>query len=358
MSERAGNAAASLENPSGEQRAGVRESGRSSAADDAKSPHDCGPAASPSGELPVSHQEYLDKRRSELRGIADKLSASREPEHLLGAAILGTDKSSSDRIAALAAALDVDPHGPLTVWHLSRACTNHSSARACVRMDIEKRLLEADDVNGAHWAEIAVYREAQGDLAGALDALANAGSASTYDSHWIESVMMLERSLAASTSYTHGKRVVEAFGIAASEAFLEADVLRACKRHAPDSEWWRICLDFGGMLEQKSGTVLGQALGLGLQREMLETSGSDASIAAVERRQAQFRRELYDENPSHGVNFLVEYDVNSLSDYLAVFQVYGEKAALEFARSEAERLKSLPGYDPCLRRASDVSSGD
>jgi hypothetical protein len=347
------------ESVSDESQLGMQEPRRLGDADDAMSRSDCPPPGASSPGATDSHQEYLDTRRRELGVIAEKLSASRDPEHLLAAAILGTDKGSTDRIDALVTALDADPRRPLPLWHLSRACTAHSAVRMCDGQDIERKLLEAGDANGAHWAQIAVYREAQGDLAGALDALANAGSASEYNNHWIESVVMLERSLAASATYTYAERVAEAFSVAASELFPETDVLRACTRHASDSlEWRRICLAFGGMLEQKGGTVMGQARGLGLQIKMLETSGSDASIAAVERRQAQFRRELYDEKLTEGANFLLEHDTNSLSDYLAVFQVYGEKAALDFARREAERLKSLPGYEPCLEQASDATSGD
>jgi len=34
-------------------------------------------------------------------------------------------------------------------------------------------------------------------------------------------------------------------------------------------------------------------------------------------------------------------------DYLDVGEADGELAAMEFVRSEAERLAALPGYDPC-----------
>ena len=359
LSERAATAEATPpENASGVQ-AGLRQPGQFSAADDAMSRPDCPPAVALRREPPASRREYLDERRRELRGIADKLSASRDPEHLLAAAILGTDKGTSDRIDALAVALDADPGRQLPLTHLFGACTGRPSAPVCAHHDIEKMLLQAGDSNGAHWAHIALYREAQGDLAEALEALAAANSASGYDNHWIESVMMLERSLAASTSYTYTERVAEAFGIAAAELLLEGEVLGACTRHASGSlEWRRICLSFGGMLEQKGVTVLGQAIGLGLQIKMLEISDSDASIAAAKQRQAQFRRELYDEMLTEGATFLMEHDANALSDYLSVFEVYGENSALQFARSEAERLKAVPGYEPCRRQVPGTLSDD
>lgn len=287
----------------------------------------------------------LDRLQQESERRARALEGSEDVELRLAAALI-TDKRSPEHLQRLLSALALDPDNPLTLERLLDACTNRPESRVCEERDIVERAAEADGDNGATWGAIAGYRASRGDTDGALQALRRGASTGTHREFFADVVRVIELGLAATAGdLSYVERVSEGIGRAAGFTSPWLTASSECRERA-DPLWLDACLDFARHLEEHSQTVLNRGIGIGLQATIAEQTGDEAALAAVRKRELDHRNWL-DQHLNPDGQTVLRGDEGVLRQYLDEFDAHGELAALEFLHDEVERLKRLPGYDPC-----------
>jgi len=289
----------------------------------------------------------LERHQRESQRRARVLEGSEDVALRLAAALI-TDKRSPEYLQRLLSVLALDPDNPLILERLLEACINRPESRVCEERGIVERAAEADGDNGEMWGAIAGYRASRGNTDGALQALRRGASAGTHREYFADVVRVIELGLAASAgSLSYVERVIEGIGWAAASTSPWLTAYSACReRVAADPLWRDACLDFARHLEERSQTVLNRAIGISLQAMIAEESGDEAGLAAVREREREYRN-WRDEHLTTDGQIVLMGDERVLRQYLDEFDAHGELASLEYLREEVERLKRLPGYDPC-----------
>jgi len=277
------------------------------------------------------------------------LSASGDAEQVLVAALIGPVWQERRHLPTLERALNISPDSVLVNWNLLQACKLDSVGAIC--SEIEERAIDVDGTNGAIWAEIAIRRADKGDLREVVDALRHANAAPMIDYYSLEHVQMFERAFSIDMNRSYAARIQEAI----SSTFFANDgalfLHKMCKNRAQELELLREqCLQLGRRLEYEGDTTMDTHVGLSLQREMLRISGSSRDLAEVEEKiQAQMQEEknFHDEN-GHNV---IDND-QLVNQFIEQWSAHGQIEAARFLSTEIERLKSVPGYDPCPKEGN------
>lgn len=288
-----------------------------------------------------------DAKYQDLQMVAARLADSDNPEHLLMAALFGTDRDSAERIDAIRRALIAAPDHPLIAWNFQAACSRLPEVPVCTDQNIEDLTIKVDSSNGQTWARIAGLRMKRGDLPGALEALKNATVAPEFNDYWLDHVELFERGLAAAGNPTYRARTAQAIGMAVAMASVDGQILDACRNEAVKSvNWLQQCLRYAERLEHSANTLLASSIGLSLQSSMYSISGDKEKQAATDSRQDKLRGIMRSGWFRDGQVVLIR-DESVFAEYMAEWSTYGEVRALRFLQDEVQRLKQLPGYDPC-----------
>ena len=289
----------------------------------------------------------FDSNYQELGVIADLLSKSKNPEHLLMAALFGSDQMSEARIHTMTKTLRIDPDNPLILWNFLNSCSMLPHVPICRDQNIENRAIEVDSSNGQLWAKIAGFRIKRGNMPAALDALKNASVAPEFNEYWMEHVELFERGLAAAGDASYRNRTIQAVGMAAAMVWNIKSVLNGCETQAVESgEWLQYCVRFAERLERDGRTILSNVIGLKLQETMYSISGDEEKEAAAEQRLRLIRNSMRNGQSEDG-QVLLSRDDRVLADYITEWATFGELRAVQFLRNEVERLRNVSGYDPC-----------
>ncbi len=235
---------------------------------------------------------------TDLVDVAAFLSVSEDPEHILMAALFGTDRNSESRIDAMTKAMQAAPDDRLIIWNFLDSCAALPNAAICRDQYVENRAIEVDGNNGQLWARISGFRFKRGEVNAALDALRKASTAPDFKEYWIEHVGLFVRGLAAANSAPYRDRIVQAIGMAAAMVSDINLVIDACDTNAVESaEWLHSCVQFGERMELDGHTFLSKSVGLRIQQKMYSISGDkDKEVAAED------RLELVSESYSAGLS--------------------------------------------------------
>ena len=291
--------------------------------------------------------------------VGISLRNSKDPEHLLIAALIGSDRQSKRHLTAMENALMADPDNRLTLWNFLATCSLHAEATVCADGIIERRAISVDSGNGQLWGKIAGYRLDRGDNASAYDALLKANTAPYFNGYFIEHVEMAERGFAAATDDPYVERVMRAIGIAAGMSINVAVIFQGCEKQAMESaEWRQACLEYGKRLENDGRDLLQISIGISLQKIMYEISGDKRKIAETELRYQHFKDTTSKLARSNDAQVLTLYDENVLADFIAEWSAHGELRAAQFVQEEVIRLSKQPGYDPCMLSTTKENTAD
>lgn len=298
----------------------------------------------PSGEDMAArlerHQQESERRARALEGSADV-------ELRLAAALL-TDKASPEHLQRLLSALALDPDNPLILERLLDACINRPESRVCKERGVVERAAAADGSNGQMWGAIAGYHASRGDPEDTLEALRRAASAGEHREYFIDFIGVIELGLAAvAGDQSYGERIMEAMGRGASFSLPWLTAYYECRDRVADDPLWRDgCLEFARRLEASSRTLMGRSLGIGIQAMIAEETGDDEMLAAVNDRLESLDAWRKEHLATDGQTVLAR-DERVLRRYIDEWRSHGEIAAIAYVRGEVERLKRVPGYDPC-----------
>ena len=299
------------------------------------------------------HSGSLYQKRDE---IAALLAQSKDPEHMLAAALIGFDRKSKEHFAAMEKALAADPNNPLILWNFLHACSLTLEEAVCQAKRIEKRAGLSDGGNGALWGRLAGYRLRRGDTTGAFDALIKANTAPQFNRYFIEHVGVLERGFAAATDIAYRERIIGGIGMTVGTTSDLTGVYKGCMVQAPESaEWLQACTEYGKRLERDGRTTLSTLIGIGIQKKMYEMSGDAQKVV-----DADFRRRLITDIMHSGNSsddeVLLLFDDQVMADFIAEWSAHGELRAMQFVKEEVVRLSQQPGYDPCKLNSARKSA--
>jgi hypothetical protein len=299
-----------------------------------------GSAFSCSGEVNFNNQD--------LGAVASELSQSRDPEHVLMAALYGQDPTDEAGVHKMTRALRSDPDNRLITWNFLQSCSQFPDTQVCLNHEIEKRAIEVDGSNGQLWSRIAGYRVKRGDMQGALEALSKAAVAPRFSDYRMEHIELFERGLAAAGNLSYRDRIVQAIGMQAALVSNEFYVMNGCKTMAPESaEWLSLCIRIGDRLESEGNSIYSIASGQSLQKKMYVISGDNEKEALVVERLDTTTQHMT-QGISEDGQVLLWRDDHVLAQYISELATHGEIRALTFLSNEVERLENLEGYDPCL----------
>jgi len=294
-------------------------------------------------ELSEEEWERRNARRFEI------LSASGDAEQVLVAALIGPVWQERRHLPTLERALNISPDSVLVNWNLLQACELDSDRAVC--SEIEERAIDVDGTNGAIWAEIAIRRADKGGLSEVVDALRHANAAPMFDYYSLEHVQMFERAFSVDMNRSYAARIQEAI----SSTFFANDgalfLHEMCKDRAHELEQLREqCLQLGRRIEYEGDTTMDTHVGLSLQREMLRISGSSRDLAEVEVKLQAYLQEEKSFHDEDGYNWIDNDQL--VNQYIEQWSAHGQMEAVRFLSTETERLKSVPGYDPCPKVAN------
>lgn len=275
--------------------------------------------------------------------VVPVLEASASAEHLLVAALMIWRDEPDRALQLLGEAAYRDPRDPLIVSQLLAVCVEFGGQCSRPRSEIEQMLIAADRANGLAWVQVARSRLERSDELGALEGMREAAAAATNDAYFPEYVMMFDRGFSASADLPAYDRLEAAFGFAAGLPASTYLIIQDCRRLGEKSpEWLDACLRLGERQEHDSRTLLGKALGLGLQSQMYELAGNTRSQQETERRQQAFRDSFQGLVQKAGQVAKLR-DASLAQRYLDAFAASGEFAAMEYLAIEVEAR--LPGID-------------
>lgn len=273
--------------------------------------------------------------------VFSALQASTEAEHLLAMASINWRGRREDSLQLVAKAAALDPRDPLIAARLLELCKEVDTCGRA-RAEAERNLIAADKANGLAWVQVARSRLQRNDETGALEAMQQAVAAAEVNNHFVEYVLLFDRALAASTGMAPNERMMAAMSFGAGAFSDYYMISKDCEEHALQSaEWLNLCLRLGERFEQDGKTFLTQAIGLGMQAQMLELGGDSREFEAVNLRKERHERDMHALSER---TWRAEElgDATVFRRYVEAFSTAGERAAMEYlAEVVEERLPPL-----------------
>ncbi len=206
-----------------------------------------------------------------------------------------------------------------------------------------------DSSNGAFWTSVAQSDIEDRNWVAAAASLEKAVSATRFDTYFADTVMLLERGLAASSNLNYTERYAVAMGHASAQALPEyKHLMDACKSSEnEDGTWVSLCRDLGNMMAANSDDVVSTMIGYTLVRIAAERSGDLEYAARLEKENRDAYRGMKKVFFDSGADNLMVNDPRVAAMYLEVFASHGELAAIRAVAKEAERLRNDETYDQC-----------
>jgi hypothetical protein len=266
-----------------------------------------------------------------------RLLVSQSPETLASVAIMAAD-DGPQRAAAIERAMAVGSQNATVVWAAVQMCTRANERRRCPEW--EDALQKLDSENSEVWIRLAASAYERDDTAKALDALRRASTAAETRDYFPETVAMLERALDAAGGHDFPQRVDLAFALAGTNLPSYESYVGMCSKQSKlDAEWAQTCLDYGRLVERQGKTEIGIAIAQSIQFAALEAMGDTGAAENVQARKAA--RDRANAVVDARGDFFVFGTPRLFGEYLAAMREHGERAALEQARAEGNRLAEL-----------------
>jgi hypothetical protein len=310
---------------------------------------DCAPAMRPWTETDMEAARTEDEA---LRARWLELLLPTEDPDLRFAAALLLDEEDPERLEVLWSAVEAGDERPLTLHRLLTTCLAQPAAPRCTDEKLVARAIAADPHNGAMWLAAAALRLSRNDPQAAREAMERAAAASTHREYFVDAVLAREQGLAATSELDYSERVVFAIALEATTPIPFTRLSRACDERAETNPLWRgTCAELGRSAARRAHTLLGRLLGLGLQWTAAKADGDAAESAAISEKLSALRALTRDDRRTEAETVL-RYDDGVARAYVAEWRTRGEAAALSYIIREVERLKRIPGYDPCRDKTS------
>ncbi len=296
-----------------------------------------------SGDLDTGTADADAKRQieidmSENAQIVGLLSQSDDPDHRLAALLMSRNHrfSGGERVGEVAGILRRDPGHTLAFWNLVLLCGEVLEHPDCADARLSTQAQRVDNENSEVWALLAVYRDRRGDDTGAVRAMQRALGSAVTSSYYAEQILLFERAYAAASDYGPSQRLVRAAGDNAALPLHHATVFNTCKRLAKkDILWRRMCFEYGGTLESRARSLIGESFGLAIQTEVAEMDGDHDKSLELRQRVERLRELVVDDDTG------TIFDDRINARYLEELSVHGERAAMTFLRDEVERRREL-----------------
>ncbi len=295
--------------------------------------------------------EEIKKFVANMEDTRDTFAEIENAEFVLAAALL--DKNGERRFDLFGDAIAMNPSNPFVLWHAVATCSNKPIQ--CPYDEWLQSLIEFDGQNSEVWVLAAIRLRDNGDAAGALRAMQQAGVVTDSRVYWPETVELFERSLAATSELNHYERVTWAFGLSAMSGPIYRGYVDMCRDESVyDRQWANACLSYGVHAEQYAKDMLAQSIALSMQKIALENLDDEKRLAAVIAKQEDFRsRGMFRATPSALQQtmlreFIVASNPHIYEGFLTEFKRSGEYSAFEYSTRETQAWIEAHEHLPCI----------
>jgi len=288
------------------------------------------------GKSQVERAERTARIRREAVPV---LAASADVEHMLVAALLAYwDASTPGTLELLIEAGRLDESNPMVAARLLQMCQIAGDGCDLSIADLEAQSTSTDRGNADVWARVAASRVNRSDHAGALDALQEAVAAPEFNEYHVDTILMFDRALAASTELSSEERLKLAYRYASMLPLTQNDMSAQCSERALESgEWLNACIRWGERQELESKSTGGRLHGLALQRDMYRLSGDAREEAGAKARQKVVGDKMQKQiDAASAVDWPRHEPV--LRNYLDKYAATDEFAALDYLQAEIALL--------------------
>lgn len=273
------------------------------------------------------------------------LRSSSDPEHLFAAALLSRWRDPPLALELLDRSIGESSVAPLSAWSAFIICGQRPNL-GCDFANLEADAIRVDGRNGAMWVQVAASRLESGRKEEAVEAMRQAIAAPSYMSFHAEQILVVERALASATDLSLADRFARGSTHAAAAPTNFRSIMTQCEAEK-EGVWQELCEQLGRRMATDADDVLNRALGLSLQKSALGNSNDGHSRVQLRQQRERLSEVIGTVESTTPLLNLLIHDENILRDYLSNLEVYGELEAWERLSSEAERLRSQPGYDQC-----------
>ena len=282
---------------------------------------------------------------SELDRAAIELAGQDSAESFVAAAML----NERDKVAAfelLRLATEKEPSNRLAWWQLLHLCDSSDK----IECDIEQTTqsaLAADGGNAAVWLALMGTRLEAGDHAGALAAARQAVAAPDLETFLSQQVLLVDRSLSATTTLSLRERVILGTDGIATSIPADLQTMRHCGETS-SPEWQDLCAQIGERLASQSGDLNLRRTGLRMQRYFAEQTGDTSVLRDIDAQLAAIQEidDFETADGMKGLNLMLNDDA-VLMAFIQNLHSSGELEAFSSLRSDVARLEQTPGYDAC-----------
>lgn len=273
------------------------------------------------------------------------LGQSNDVDHLLTAGFLSPDSNS--RIQYLDRVLALDPSNRVAIWDKLLACAE--AGAVCDRGDAEAAAVAVDGSNGLVWLELASARVRAGEWQLAEDALERAALAPRFETYFMDTAVVIEHGLAASSELGYQERLVFGIGVAAAVAVPAfGDITKPCAatENGPSFSV-ETCRQLGEQMSAQSKELLPVMIGYALRRNSASRLGDDGMAQRLDQEKNDLQESMLHAQADSGALALLENDPAVMRRYVETFLVHGEVDAIKLTVEEARRLREDSTYNQC-----------
>jgi len=233
-----------------------------------------------------------------------------------------------------------------------KQCINHFDANIC-NENLYGNADKIDIDNAMLWHNIAAIKLKNGDLEGAISALAEANKKVTYDNYFYQSISFIEQRLSENSSLNFKERLTISMGIGASNFTSLSPILNFCeKNYFTELEITDTCYQTALHLVQQSNTTLPRLLALNLQHAYHDFYKNTQELENISNKSKKIIS-LVTSKDYQKTLMLLPFDEELARSWLALSLNGEETNAVTQLIKDAIIYSKDPNYNPCPQKNRD-----
>ncbi|MEQ8315340.1 MAG: hypothetical protein RIC17_14660 [Gammaproteobacteria bacterium] len=304
---------------------------------------------------PEFNPEYYDEESYEAQYLVveqefrENLASSEDSSaQLMSIRVENNGRVGADEIDVLAELAQRAPESGLVVSQLLAACLQDPGRSEC-SSDSVNTLVQSHSNNSAIWGSLAMLRNEQEDIFGAISALRQAAVAPEFDDYFSLQVAVIDQANPTAEPLAKMGTAFRFFSYSdptVGTSSAGPSIWNLCSQQASvDPLAAEGCLLYGERIAEGSDTNIGKILGLAVQQGVYQAIGDEDGVARMEAA-LEARQEYQNQFRSPAMS-LMSYDEELADFWINSLIEHGEVETMERLHNEVQRLTANPEYQPC-----------